>query len=104
MGVALEEIERLGRLVDGLLVLSRADAGEMTLERVGCDLAQIAAQAIAAHAVRAEGCGIRVQLDGPAACPLVGDPTHGGRLRVESELGCGTVFTLELSAAGSPGG
>src|SRR3989449_2133147 len=38
----LEETDRLGRLVEGLLTLSRADGGNVLLKREGVDLAELA--------------------------------------------------------------
>jgi heavy metal sensor kinase len=42
IGSMLEETDRLTRLVDGLLMLSRADAGNVALNREAVDLAEIA--------------------------------------------------------------
>jgi two-component system OmpR family sensor kinase len=73
LGVALAEIERLTRLVQGLLMLSRADAGRLTLERRPTDLAEVAARAIGVHAARAAVCEVRLQLDAGAPVPVEGD-------------------------------
>lgn len=70
----LTEIERLGRLVQGLLTLSRADAGVMALLRMPCDLAAIARDSVAGHASRADNLGVRLCLDASAPLPLDGDP------------------------------
>ena len=42
IGSMLEETDRLGRLVEGLLMLSRADGGSVSLTREGVDLAELA--------------------------------------------------------------
>ena len=42
LGSALEEVERLGEIVEGLFALSRLDAGEAPAERVRFDLAELA--------------------------------------------------------------
>jgi len=42
IGSMLEETDRLGRLVEGLLTLSRADGGNVSLRREGVDLAELA--------------------------------------------------------------
>ena len=73
LGVALGEIERLARLVQGLLTLSRADAGRLTLARQPTDLADLAARAIAVHAARAAVHGVRLQLDADAPVPVDAD-------------------------------
>jgi heavy metal sensor kinase len=41
MGTILEEVERLSRIVDGLLLVSRLDAGEAQLKREPADLGEI---------------------------------------------------------------
>ena len=48
IGSMLEETDRLGRLVEGLLTLSRADGGNVSLKREGVDLAELARD-VAAH-------------------------------------------------------
>lgn len=73
LGVALAEIQRLARLVQGLLALSRANAGHLALERRSTDLAGVAARAIGMHAARAAARDVRVQLDAPAPVPVEGD-------------------------------
>ncbi len=78
LGVSLTEIERLSRIVADLLTLSRADAGQFRLNRSVCDLSQIAAQAVAACAARADEAGVALHLDSAAALPVSGD---GDRLR-----------------------
>jgi heavy metal sensor kinase len=67
------EIERLCRLVDDLLVLSRADAGQLAMDCTRCDLAALAAAAVHAHGARAEQAGVRLTLDAPLAVPIHGD-------------------------------
>src|SRR3989449_7112574 len=42
IGSMLEETDQLGRLVEGLLTLSRADAGNVLLKREGVDLTELA--------------------------------------------------------------
>jgi two-component system OmpR family sensor kinase len=73
LGVALTELERLARLVQGLLTLSRADAGRLTLERRSVDLAEVAARAIGMHATRAAARDVHLQLDAGAPAPVHGD-------------------------------
>lgn len=70
----LAEIARLSRLVQGLLTLSRADAGVMTVVRIPCDLAAVARDSVVAHTSRAESLGVRLRLEAPAPLPLDGDP------------------------------
>jgi two-component system OmpR family sensor kinase len=61
--VALGEAERLSRLVDELLLLSRVDAKQLTLDVCPCDLADVTRGAVTAHAARGMEKGVRLQLD-----------------------------------------
>lgn len=73
LATCLAEVERLGRLVNGLLTLSRSDAGLMRLNLELCDLTDVARRAVAAYAVRAADAGVRLALEAPEALPLEGD-------------------------------
>lgn len=73
MATCLVEVERLGRLVNGLLTLSRADAGLPTIALGPCDLADVARRAAAAHATRAAQAAVVVAVDAPHALPLEAD-------------------------------
>jgi signal transduction histidine kinase len=73
LAVALREIDRLARLVQGLLTLSRAEAGRLTLERRSIELTEVAARSIEAHAARAGACEVRVRLDARAPVRVEGD-------------------------------
>lgn len=74
LSTSLTEIERLSRLASDLLTLSRADTGGFIVDQTICDLSQIAAQAISAHASRAEEQHILQQLDYQGVLPVRGDP------------------------------
>jgi two-component system OmpR family sensor kinase len=71
--VALAEIERLGRLVQDLLTLSRAGAGRLAIERRPTDLGEVAARAVRAHAARAAYGDVALRLDAAAPAPVAGD-------------------------------
>lgn len=73
LGEALAEIERLCRLVDDLLTLSRADARQVFLHREPCDLAEIAAAAARAHAGRAAALDVTIASDLTEWVTLHGD-------------------------------
>lgn len=74
LATCLAEVERLGRLVNGLLTLSRADAGLMRLDLELGDLADVARRAVAAYAARAADAGVTLALDAPKALLFEGDP------------------------------
>ena len=54
IGSMLEEVDRLVRLLDGLLVLTRADADALALDRIEVDVAELVAHATDSLAVLAE--------------------------------------------------
>lgn len=70
---ALQEIERLTRLANDLLVLSRADAGRLPCVSAPCDLAAVAADAVRACADRARDRHVSVRVDAPPQLPMVAD-------------------------------
>lgn len=74
LSTALHETDRLARLANELLLLSRAEGGQMILERQPCDLSRIACGAASAHTARAQATGVRVTLDTPPEATLEADP------------------------------
>ena len=71
--VAAREIERLSRLANDLLTLSRVDAGQLVCRPQLCDVVTIAGDAIVACANRAASRQVRVALETPPRLPLVAD-------------------------------
>ncbi len=67
IGSMLEEVDRLTRLVESLLVLSRADAGHVQLQRADISLLALAQESIALVEVLAEEKRQRIALEGDAA-------------------------------------
>src|SRR5215813_3682917 len=69
IGSMLEETDRLGRLVEGLLTLSRADGGNVPLKRETVDLAELARDVALHLGVLAEEKhqSLRVEASGPVA-------------------------------------
>jgi heavy metal sensor kinase len=66
IGSMLEEVDRLTRLVESLLVLSRADAGQVQLQRADISLLALAQEAIALVEVLAEERRQRIAVEGDA--------------------------------------
>jgi heavy metal sensor kinase len=60
LGSALEEVERLGSIVEGLFAISRLDAGEAAAEWVKLDLARLAAATADQMSLLAEDKNIQV--------------------------------------------
>jgi signal transduction histidine kinase len=71
---AHENAQRLLRLVDDLLDLSRIEAGHLELRREPTDLAEIAVSVVAAFEPIATERGARLLLERWADVPVVGDP------------------------------
>jgi heavy metal sensor kinase len=106
---ALEEVGRLSELVEGLLTMARADAGELALKRASADVCEIVRRVVAPYeAVAADrGLALEVSADGPLAA-LVDDTwlgravanlvdnackytPAGGKVRVEARRADGRV-------------
>jgi len=81
IGSTLEEVARLERLVSGLLVLSRLDAGEAQREWFEVNLAELAASTVEQMRLVAEDRG--VQLDATALQPLI---VRGDRGRLKQVI------------------
>jgi two-component system OmpR family sensor kinase len=74
LSVALVEIERLARLVQSLLTLSRAGAGRLAVDRRRVDLGELAARAIELHAARAAARHVELRLQAGVPAAVDGDP------------------------------
>jgi len=73
IGSMLEEVDRLTRLVESLLALSRADAGQIQLQRTDISLLAIAREASAMVEVLAEEKGQQLGVDGDASIIVSAD-------------------------------
>lgn len=73
VGSALEEVERLSKIVEGLFAISRLDAGEATAEWVPLDLAQLALATADQMSLLAEDKRIKVTSEATAGVWVAGD-------------------------------
>lgn len=73
MGSMLEEVDRLTRLVDTLLQLSRGDAGTIRLSRERVDLADLSRGVVASLGILAEERRQRFHVDAPNPVPVRAD-------------------------------
>jgi len=73
MGSMLEEVERLTKIVEGLVALSRLDAGEAKMEWKQFDLAELATTTAEQMNLLAEDKGISVQCSSKQAVLVEGD-------------------------------
>jgi heavy metal sensor kinase len=73
LGSLLEEVDRLADIVEGLLALSRLDAGEANSEWVPFDLAELASTTADQMSLLAEDKNITVVCDSSAAVTVQGD-------------------------------
>ena len=115
---ASEETDRLARLAEDLLVLSRARAGGLRIHRAGTSLRDLLDRACAGHQARARDRGARIEWAAPAA-DIPADPMRlrqaldnlldnairygpedGGLIRVEAAVS-GGVATITMENAGS---
>ncbi len=77
---ALEECERIAHLVEGLLLLARADAGVLRMDRKPVDLAELLAEVAGQVQVLAQAHRITLYVCSAEPAPIQGDPEHLGRL------------------------
>jgi len=73
IGSMLEEVDRLTRLVESLLTLSRADAGHVQLQRMDMSLLAVTREASSMVEVLAEEKRQRIEIDGDASLIVSGD-------------------------------
>jgi two-component system OmpR family sensor kinase len=73
LATQLPEVERLSRLVEHLLTLSRADAGQLALADEPCDIGVIAAESVRACRDRAGLRQVRIELQAPEPLVVAGD-------------------------------
>jgi signal transduction histidine kinase len=77
---ALEEVDRLARLVEGLLLLARADAGVLRMDRKPVDLARLVEEVFEPGRVLAEARGVRLSLGPVESLSIEGDGERLGRV------------------------
>jgi heavy metal sensor kinase len=77
---ALEESERIARLVEGLLLLSRADAGVLRMDHQPIDLPRLMAEVCERMQILAAARGVTVALGSLMPMTIQGDPQHLRRL------------------------
>jgi heavy metal sensor kinase len=73
LGSVLEEVDRLGEIVDGLFALSRLDAGEAPTERVQFDLGELAATTAGQMSLLAEDKQVSVSCESAGGVTVEGD-------------------------------
>lgn len=71
-----EKCERLTALVNGLLLLARADAGEVAVRREAVDLAALAADVAETYEPLAEERGVNLVADTASPVPVLGDASR----------------------------
>ena len=77
---ALEETDRIARLVEGLLLLARADAGVLRMDRQTVDLAQLIEEVYGQTRILAEGRSLKFRLGPVEPISVQGDYAHLRRL------------------------
>jgi heavy metal sensor kinase len=74
IGSALEEAERLSRIVEQLLEMSRLEAGEMLVERTKFDFAELTRTTVDQMRLLAEEKSLRLRYEGTKPVEIEGDP------------------------------
>ena len=77
---ALEESDRIARLVEALLLLSRADAGVLRMDHQPVNLADLTAEIVEQARVLAETQGVTLESKSVAPLSIYGDRAHLRRL------------------------
>jgi heavy metal sensor kinase len=80
LGTLGEHCERLTTLVNGLLLLARADAGQVELRRERVDLSGLVGEVAEMFLPLAEERGVGLGWDRTPPTPVVGDPSRLGQL------------------------
>jgi signal transduction histidine kinase len=75
-----EEAERMRRLVEDLLYLSRIESGDLSLQQDPVDLAELARAVQARFLFRAQEGGIQFGVSAPGPVPILGDPHRLGQV------------------------
>jgi heavy metal sensor kinase len=73
IGSMLEEVTRLTEMVDGLLSISRADAGQVVLHRTAFSALELVREVVALLGLLAEEKGQQIQIKGDADLSVNGD-------------------------------
>src|SRR6202790_5475430 len=76
IGSALEETQRMSRIVESLLAISRLDAGEVKMEKTHVDLGELAASTVNEMALLADEKSIRLRTHGTVGVHVEGDRTR----------------------------
>jgi signal transduction histidine kinase len=74
IGSILEEVDRLTSLVDNLLMISRADAGNLPLQRIAVGVMAVARESASRFEVLIEEKSLRLVLDGDELVEVEADP------------------------------
>ncbi|HQN19613.1 MAG TPA: ATP-binding protein, partial [Syntrophobacteraceae bacterium] len=77
---SLEEVDRIARLVEGLLLLSRAEAGVLKMDRQPVELSQLLEEVVARLKRLADSRSIELRFDPAEQVFIPGDREHLGRL------------------------
>src|SRR5918995_3639152 len=74
------DVEALGALIDDLFLLARIESGNLALDRVALDLAELVDEAVEALAPAAAARGIAIEWGTPPRVRVAGNPTALGRV------------------------
>src|SRR5262249_7393596 len=71
-----EEAQRMYRLVEDLLYLSRIESGQITIDKTRVDLPELLRSCVREVQPQVDGAGLTVQLQAESTPPVLADPHH----------------------------
>ena len=77
---ALQDVERMTQVVNSLLLLSRAESGQLVLDKVQLNPAEVAADSVDSFQIPAEEAGVNLRTELQPGCSVEGDRLQLERL------------------------
>jgi signal transduction histidine kinase len=69
----LDEVQNMSQMIVDLMLLDRADAGRLSLQRQPFDMARLAHRVVRKYQILADSKGIRFEITGVSTLPATGD-------------------------------
>jgi heavy metal sensor kinase len=80
IATALQDVERMARIVKSLLLLSEAESGQLVLQKARADLGPLVEDIVNQFRISAEEKGMRIDVSAASSCPAVVDRVQFERL------------------------
>ena len=95
---ALEDVEKLSRIVRALLLLSQAESGQLVLQKTSLDLGDLAAEIVDQFQIPAEEKGITLTAVLDPGIDVTADHTQIERLILQPPLECAEIYAQRRRA------